>query len=224
MGCAIVSAQPAAATAAAPATSPAPSPAPSPATVPADQSTPKAALKTFSRALETGDASRVRELLSAEGEHERELAEATVTLAEASAQLARAASSAFGDERARPLGVDPHATEEAIERIDAATEKIDGESATLRIADSDDPAIVLVRRNGKWRVPVAELMKNVEAADVQRNVADMIWQAKQMRELSEEVSTGKYATAAEARQALDRRIMERSLPPLRSTTAPTTRK
>lgn len=193
-----------------------------PATAPADPSTPKGALKTFALALDAGEKRGVRELLLATNRQEEHLADATAELAESAAALRRAAVGAFGEEKSRPLGVASSGTKEALARIDTATEKIDGDTVTLREAQSDGPPLKLVKKDGKWLMPVSELTKDVEPADVQRNIADMVWQSKQMRELSAEVTVGKYAGAAEARQALDRRIMERTLPPLKSATAPAT--
>ena len=81
--------------------------------------------------------------------------------------------------------------------------------------------MILARVNGAWKVPVSELAKDVEAADVERNVAALIDQARLLRELSEEVSAGKYKTAADARQALDKRILQSALPQTGPTTAVT---
>ena len=83
--------------------------------------------------------------------------------------------------------------------------------------------MVLARVNGAWKIPVAELSKDVEAADVERNVAALLDQAKLMRELAEEVAAGKYKTAAEARQALDRRIVQSALPATGPASASTTK-
>ena len=57
---------------AAPATAPSTNPA-------AEQSTPKAALKAFARALDAGDRARVLSLLQADSEQEKKLANATAT-------------------------------------------------------------------------------------------------------------------------------------------------
>ena len=199
-------------------------PATTTTTAPADPVTPRGALKLFAKALDDGDRAGVRAMLQAENAHEEKLAAATAELAEATAVLRKAASGAFGEEKARPLGVDPAGAAAAQARIDAATERIEGDSATLRTPDSEGPPLKLIKRDGKWRVPVAELTKDVEPADLDRNIADMTWQSKQMRDLAAEVSAKKYATATEARQVLDQRILERTLPPLRVTTAPATTK
>ena len=188
-----------------------------------DPSTPKGSLKSFALALDAGEKKGIRDLLLATNPQEEHLADATAQLAESAAALRRAAITAFGEEKSRPLGVASSGTKEALARIDTATEKIDGDTVTLREAQSDGPPLKLIKKDGKWLMPVAELTKDVEAADLERNIADMVWQSKQMSELASEVAAGKFAGATEARQALDRRIMERTLPPLKSATAPATK-
>jgi hypothetical protein len=89
----------------------------------------------------------------------------------------------------------------------------------MRTADADGPPLTLVKRDGVWRVPVSELSKDVQQADIEKNLADLNHQTVLMRELALEVAAQKYATAMEARQALDKRILSSSLPPI-STTAP----
>jgi hypothetical protein len=196
-----------------------------PATSPTgDASTPKGALKAFAQALDAGDRKAVLDLLWAQTDADQKLADATAGLAEAAAQLRRAAAKAFGDEAARPLSVEQGATPEALARIDSAKVQIDGERATVRPEHSEGPPMVLTRvAAGSWKLPVSELSKDVEAADVERNVAALLDQAKLTRQLSEEVSAGKYKTAADARQVLDRRIVQSALPatgPAASSTKP----
>ncbi len=189
-----------------------------PATAASDQSTPRAALKTFARALDAGDRARVLSMLQADSEQDKKLAAATADLAEATAQLRDVAIKTFGAEKSRALGVDPSGNAEALKRIESATESVQGDTATLRSPETEGPPLSMVRRDGVWRVPVSELSKDVEPADIDKNLADMNRQIKLMRELTTEVSAHKYATATEARQILDKRILSTSLPPI--TTAP----
>jgi hypothetical protein len=196
-----------------------------PTTSPAvDASTPKGALKALAAALDAGDRSAVLALLSATTPAEQKVADATAGLAEASALLRKAATKTFGEEAARPLGVQSGATPEAIARIDSAKVQFAGDRATVRPAQTEGPPMVLMRIGNAWKVPVSELSKDVEPADVDRNVAALLDQAKLMRELSEEIAAGKYKTASDARQVLDRRIVQSALPatgPATFTTATT---
>ena len=189
-------------------------------TVAPDPSTPKGALKALAQALDVGDRKAVLDLLSAQSPIEQKIAAATADLAAAAAGLRQASAKAFGEEAARPLGVELGATPEALERIDAAKVQLDGDArATVRTDNAEGPPMVLARVGGVWRVPVSELSKDVEPADVERNVAAMADQARLMRQLAAEVAAGKYKTAAEARQALDRRILQSALPTQPSTRA-----
>jgi hypothetical protein len=196
-------------------------PATAPATAPADASTPKGALKALAQALDAGDRKAVLELLWAQSPSEQKTANATADLAEAAAGLRRAAAKAFGDEAARPLGVEVGATPQALDRIDAARVHLDGERATVRTENAEGPPMVLARSNGVWRVPVGELSKDVEPADVERTVSALASQAKLLRELTAEVAAGKYKTAADARQALDKRIVQSAFPQSGPSTAAT---
>jgi hypothetical protein len=56
-------------------------------------------------------------------------------------------------------------------------------------------------------VPVGELSKDVESADVQRSIDAMNEQAKQMKAMAGEVEGKKYKSAVAAREELDQRII-----------------
>ena len=183
-----------------------------------DQSSPKAALKSFARSLEAGDKQAIMRLLAADSAQDKKLAEAASDLAEATARLREAAVKKFGPDLSRALGNEPGGAEEAVKRIDQSEEKIDGEKAAVKPKENEGPPLNMVKRNGKWMLPMSELSKDVEPADLEKNLADMSRQIKLLRELTDEVAAGKYKTAVDARQALDKRIMQASMPAI--TTAP----
>ncbi|MEO6434575.1 MAG: hypothetical protein ABIP55_02290 [Tepidisphaeraceae bacterium] len=182
--------------------------------VPADPSTPRGALKRLAQALDAGERAVVLDLLSAESDAQRKWATATADLAEATAALRRSAVAGFGPQGSRGLAVDAAASPEALARIDGAEVAITGDSATVRPAQDEGPPIVLVRRDGRWRVPVSEFSRDVEAVDLDRAIAALADETRLLRELATEVSAGKYKTAADARQALDRRILQSAMPQL----------
>lgn len=197
-------------------------PATAPTSAPFDQSTPKGTLKVLSRALDAGDRKTILQILSAASDSDRKLADATADLAEANVQMRRAAIKAFGEVKSRALGVDPEALSAGFTRIDTATEAITGDSAIVTQPGNEGPPMSLVKTDNQWRLPVAELRKDVEAADVDRNIADVQTQIGLMKEIATEVAAGKFATAADARQALDQRILKGAMSPLVPTTAPAT--
>ena len=80
----------------------------------------------------------------------------------------------------------------------------------------------LVKRAGVWFIPVGQLSKDVEPADIDRNLADVATQIGLMRVLADEVKAGKFATATDAREALDQRILHDTMPPLDTAAHPAT--
>jgi len=191
-----------------------------PTTAPVDQSTPKGALKMLARALEAGDRKVLLELLYADSPSERKIAEATAGLAEATAELRRAAVQAYGETASRPLGVDGAAVADAMARVDASVEKIDGNQATVTSMLDPTDSMLLVQRDAKWRVPMAQIGGAVDAADLDKNLHDTSEQVKLLKAIAGEVSAGKFKTAIEARQELDRRIIQSAMPQGAAATAP----
>ena len=180
----------------------------------ADPSTPRGALHALARALDAGDRQIILELLWSDSDAQRRWASATADLAEATAALRRSAMQGFGAEASRPLGVDLAATPEAVARIEAAEVAITGDRAIVRTAGEEGPPLVLARRDGTWRVPVAEFLKDVESPDLERAVTLLSEETRLLRELADEVAAGKYKTATDARQALDQRILQSAQPQL----------
>jgi hypothetical protein len=174
-----------------------------------DASTPRGALRMLAQALAAGDRAGILDRLFTNSPQEKQLADATAELAEATALLRKAAVDAFGESAAGPLGADLSASPEALKRIDAARVEMDGgDKATVRPGESDGPPLVLLKRDGVWRVPVGELSKDVESADVQRSIDAMNEQAKQMKAMAGEVEGKKYKSAVAAREELDKRILQ----------------
>jgi hypothetical protein len=191
-----------------------------PTTTPLDQATPKAALKAFSQSLDAGDRNAILSFLAADTDQEKKIAAMTADLAEAAAQLRAATIKAFGEKDARPLGVDPTAAAAATARIDSSIETRDGDKVTIRPADNEGPPMTLIQRDGKWLLPVAELSKDVEKSDIEKNLGDIAAQIKVMREVASEVAAGKFQSAVDARQALDQRIVKGALPATEPATTP----
>jgi hypothetical protein len=184
------------------------------APIAADPSSPKGALHALAEALAAGDRQAILDRLFAEADQDKRLAGATADLAEATAALRRAAIKTFGEAAAAPLGGDLTASPQALKRIDAARVETGAaaDKAIVRPADSDGPPLILVQREGTWKIPVAELSKDVESADVQKSIDAMNAQTKQMKAIAADITAGKFKTAVDARQELDQRILKVSMP------------
>lgn len=190
----------------------------SPTSAPADPSTPKGALKALTRALDAGDRAALLELFSADSPAEQKVADATAALAEATADLRRAAIKAFGETASRPLGVDGNAVAEANARVDASDEKIDGTRATVTSPEQQGDSLTLVLKDHKWRVPMSQIAGPAKGDELEQSLRDSAEQAKVLKAIAGDVAAGKFKTAVEARQELDRRILKLAMP----ATAPTT--
>jgi hypothetical protein len=185
-----------------------------PTTAAIDPTTPKGALKMLARALDAGARATVLKLLWADSDQERRVASATADLAHATARLRAAAIRTFGAKSSRALGVDPGATPQAMARIDSATVETEDDHATVSSPHQEGPPMKLLRKDGTWHVPVAELSKDVEPADIERNLKDVASQTRLMEALTSEVLAGKFKTATDAREALDERILHSTMPEL----------
>jgi hypothetical protein len=183
-----------------------------PTSAPVDPSTPKGALKTLTRALDAGDRKTLLELFAADTPAEQKVAEATASLAEATAELRRASIKAFGETASRPLGVDGNAVPEAFARVDASAEKIEGDVATVTSPEQQGDSLTLVRKDAKWRVPMSQIAGPAKGDELEQNLRDSAEQAKALRAIAADVAGGKFKTAIEARQELDRRIMKLAMP------------
>jgi len=178
----------------------------------ADASTPKGVLHLLAVALASGDRQAILDCLQADTEQDKQLAGATADLAAATAALRRTAVQTFGDSAATPLGADLTASPEALKRIDAAHVEMDHDKATVRPSDSDGPPLILIEHDGAWKLPVAELSKDVESADVQKSIDAMNEQTRQMKAIAADIGAGKFKSAVDARQELDQRILKASMP------------
>jgi hypothetical protein len=191
-----------------------------PTSAPVDSSTPKGTLKMLTKALDAGDRKVLLELFAAETPAEQKVADATASLAEATAVLRRASAKAFGEAASKPLGVSSDAVAEAFARVDASTETIEGTRATVSSPEDRGESLVLVLKDAKWRVPMSQIAGPAQGAELEQNLKDSAEQAKVFNAIADEVAAGKFKTAIDARQELDRRIMKLAMPATAPASAP----
>jgi pyruvate dehydrogenase E2 component (dihydrolipoamide acetyltransferase) len=209
---------------------PAPATAPAAATtqgadIPTDQSTPKSALRVLADGMEAGDKDKILGVLLAGSPQEQKMANAMAELAGAIAGLRKDAVAAFGAEGAKLLTGDTAATvAQGLARLGAATEKIEGDKATVTVGtgDATEPPVTLVKQDGKWKYPVAEMAKGIDAAQIEKGIEDAAAQTKLLKDAAEEVRGGKYKTGEEVRQTLEQRVMQMVLARQKAATQPAT--
>ena len=215
-------APPAGAPSAAPAAS---APATAPAVnIPTDQSTPRSALRVLADAMAVGDAKAILGVFYASSPQEQKMAQAMVDVAAAYAGLQKDAVAAFGADNAKVLTGDTAAIQaQGLARLATAAEKIEGDKATVIVGDgTEEPPVSLVKHEGKWKWPVSEMAKGIDAAQIEQGIADATAQAKLYAEAAEEVRGGKYKTAKEVREAMEQRVMQMALARHKAATQPTT--
>jgi ABC-type amino acid transport substrate-binding protein len=146
-------------------------------------------------------------------------------LASAIAGLRKDAIAAFGAEGAKLLTGDTAATvAQGLARLGAATEKVEGDKATVTVGTGDlaEPPVNLVKQDGKWKYPVAEMAKGIDAAQIEKGIEDAAAQTKLLKDAADEVRAGKYKTGEEVRQTLEQRVMQMVLARQKAATQPAT--
>ena len=183
--------------------------------VPIDLSTPRGTLKVLTRAMESGDAAIIRSVFHAEGPLEQQMADAMSQMAEAIVKMRKAAQSRFRDS-AGGLAGDPTLLDEELIRLDAAEETIEGDTA--RVMPNGKP-IVLQRVGDEWKIPIAELAKDANQAEIESKLRHYQMMIRVTNEFADDILANKFRTGEEASQTYNARISRASL---EATTGPTT--
>lgn len=174
-----------------------------------DASTPKGALKLLATALRDGDAEKIRQVMDATTAAETRMVAAMADMAKAMADLQKAAVKAFGAEGAKEIVGDTGATDaDARARIDAADVRVQGETASVVVADDGEAPVVLRRVRGQWKVPVAELSRGADESALDERLAELNEQRKLVVQLSKEIGEGQFTTPAQAKDAWQSRAMQ----------------
>lgn len=174
-----------------------------------DTTTPKGALKALAAALRDGDADRIRQVMDATNAAETRMVAAMADMAKAMADLQKAAVKAFGPDGAKEIVGDTAATDaEGRARIDAAEVRVQGDTATVVVAEGEDTPVVLRRVGGHWKVPMAELSKNADATVLDERLAELAEQRKLVVQLTRELGEGQFNSPAQAKDAWQSRAMQ----------------
>lgn len=174
-----------------------------------DTTTPKGALKALAAALRDGDAEAIRQVMEAANDSESRMVTAMAEMARAMADLQKAAVKAFGSEGAKEIVGDTQATDaHGRARIDAAEVRVQGDTATVVVAEGEDAPVVLRRVGGHWKVPMAELSKNADPNVLDERLAELAEQRKLVIQLTKEIGEGQFNSPAQAKDAWQSRAMQ----------------
>ncbi len=202
---------PAALPATRPTTSPAPLPTTGPAaSLPGDASTPKGALRMLFNATDAGDADKVRSLLYSATPVEDHMAQTMAQMSSAVAELHKAIKDMFGEEQTKATFGDPAvASKMRDELLMKAPETIDGDSAVIQLDSMGKFAPVEFKRvNGTWKLRVGKSLENVDAAQVEMQLAELAIQIKVLRDIATDVQAGKQKNVADVKQTLEARTRQ----------------
>jgi hypothetical protein len=183
-----------------------------------DQSTPRGTLKVLTSAMESGDGAKIRAVFQAETPLEEQMATAMSQMAEAIVKMRKAALAKF-KENAVSLTGDPTALFKELARLDTVEETIEGDTAKVTPNANGKP-IVMRRVGDDWKIPISEIAKNADQAQIESKLRQYQMMIKVTNEFADDILANKYKTGDEASQAYNGRITRASAEG--TTTAPTT--
>jgi hypothetical protein len=142
------------------------------------------------------------------------MVKAIAEMANSLSRMRQAAIAAFGIEGARGLAGNPGALADGLAQVDAAEEKVMGNSATLQMGDTNAPgggALKVTRVGAEWRVPMAELSKGRDPKEIEANLEQAQIQKDVVEDIATELSAGKFKSADEAMEAWKAKMMQAAM-------------
>ena len=151
---------------------------------------PKAALQAQDAAAMAGKVEEDMSFYQSESEQQKTLARAAAELDVAVAKVRKAVEQKYGKELSAAVAhaagtVDPH-------DIDAASEKVDGDKATLEWSRGDLPALHMVKTEGKWKVSLSEMLKDVDPGQVDQLTKSLQHLATELDKVDQLVEHDKF--------------------------------
>jgi hypothetical protein len=185
-------------------------------TQPADPNSPRGALKALVGAMQAGDADKIKSLIATTNPTEVKMVDAMANMSVSQKKFRTAAETAYGPDAKQLTGDTEAGTAEGLAKIDAAPEKIDGDTATVDPSNGQSaapgqapppPPLTLKKIDGQWRIPIGELARGVDQAMIQQRLDDLGFMSKMMDESADEVSKGMYKTPKDAGEAIKSKMM-----------------
>ena len=173
-----------------------------------DQSTPKATALSFAKALEAGDGKAARQLVIGT-DQELGVIDATIDFTAAVKKLREAAVKKYAEKADEATG--SGLTVDSSKALEDTEIKEEADTATLTNtkAQASQAPMRMKKIDGKWKVNLSETFSG--AAALGQNSAQMQSMLKDwteaVSEVADEVEKGQYILPADAKQALDARLM-----------------
>lgn len=166
-------------------------------------STPKDVVKAYGQAMRDGDAAAARRVVT---NAEPKLIDALAGLGGSRRRIIDAAVAKFGESGKTVAGgsVLPYG-QQFDKMLDEADVKIDGDTATVAQKGRDAVPITLKRVDGEWKIDYSQI---TQRGDLIQMLPLMNAMAAANDELADEIKSGKYASAADAKIAHDRKMQQ----------------
>ena len=174
-----------------------------------ESGSPRSALLEFNKTMHNGDGNSLHDLLLASNPTEEQIAKQIVDSATALAELTKNAADKFGPEAAHAAFGDPGAiVKMADENVAKSTETVTGDTAVVSLNRSGQGTMTLKKVDGKWKIAVGDLVKNVDPATLQKMMKSMDSGNAIVKQMAADIGSGKYPTADAAKTVLDDKINE----------------
>ena len=176
-------------------------------TLPADQSTPRGVMKLLESAAARGDEQSLLHLIQTQSSTEEKYLRAYAENVAAQRSLRKAIATKFPDQA--------HNDEQSLDQqlsavdssIDAMTETINGDTATLGPAEApDNLRTPFVRVDGRWMLPFDSFFAG--ATDLDHSADTLRMMSSVLNGIAADVSSGKLKTMDEIREAGQTRMIE----------------
>ena len=178
-----------------------------PATQPVDSGSPKGALKSFAVATRSGNRDQLRAAFHAATPEEAKMADLTAEVASTVVRLRDAAVAKFGEAGAKHFnGNIPD--ESHLGRIDAATEQVDSDNATVLVqgADGKPQPMYLVRVDGQWKISMTKGLGATKPDQMESKLSALTMTSKILSEVASGIEAGEYKSADEAAGAVKQKV------------------
>jgi len=169
----------------------------------ADDADPKSVAMAFYTALGRGDGKAAREL-SIAGPREGKWIDASAAMNGGFKHLYAVALEKFGPDGAKRFA-EKSPAEYSAELVERSPARQQQDEAGIIVNEKTGAAIVLTRRDGKWRM---DWTKGLKDKDIQPQTALYTRMADALNGVAEGVRSGKYATAPDAERELKARFLK----------------
>ena len=168
-----------------------------------DENDPKSVALAFYTALGRGDAKAAKEL-SIAGPREEKWIDANAAMNGGFKQVYSAAMKKFGPEGARRFA-EKSPAEYSADLVEKSPARQQQDEAGIIVNEKTGAAIVLTRRDGKWKM---DWTKGLKDKDIRPQTALYTRMAEALNAIADGIRAGKYMTAQDAERDLKARLLQ----------------